>query len=441
MQAQEAWKGGVMGKMDANERKRSGERPPSVEEMKDFLPNGKSSGSRQEPKSEPAAVGSAEQIKRAIEKAWHSFTTEELLKDPPPQEFIWKPRIPSGQVSILSGPGGSNKTTLITAVAVCRALGLTFLDGTVPKEGVTVILSTEDRLEDYRRKLASLRLEMGSNFKADLVAKRVHLVDLAGESIRMVKSEFGQYHPTVLPDALADVVHEKATRADLIVLETVSRLAGGAETNESLSILVESAQRLCKLTGAAVVLVHHVSQDAGRRGVAGQYVARGGSALGDNARSSMVLTRLTEENAKQYAPGSDLSDSGMERLLVFSHPKCNGAKAATALLLERWDNEHGPVLRLADLSTRRAESDAEKIENLRELADRLTAQGVIVTARILRDYIEELGVAKHAIGKLIIEARVAGAIRVEPRKGKGLGEQIIANPKPERRPDWAEGTA
>src|SRR5262249_28736761 len=154
-----------------------------------------------------------------------------------------------------------NKTTLITAVAVCRALGKPFLDGTAPSAGVTVILSTEDRLEDYRRKLAALRVEMGADFDPELVAEHVHFVDLSGVSIRMVRAEYGQYEPTSLPDVLAAVICEKAPKADLIVLETVSRLAGGAETNESLSILVESAQRLCKLTGAAVVLVHHVSQD------------------------------------------------------------------------------------------------------------------------------------------------------------------------------------
>jgi RecA-family ATPase len=273
---------------------------------------------------------------------------------------------------------------------------------------------------------------MGASFDPKRVAEQVHFVDLGGEPIRMVEAEYGQYKPTVLPDALAAVIRERAPDADLIVLETVSRLAGGAETNESLSILVEAGQRLCKLTGAAVALIHHVSQDAGRRGVADQYAGRGGSALGDNARSSMVLTRLTRENLKQYAPNAKLADSELERLLVFTHPKTNGAPAAPPLILERYGNEHGPVLRLAKLATQRAESVAEKIEHLRALVERLTTQRISVSERTLRGYIADLDIPKHEIGRLVTEAEAAGAISRQRRPGRGGGEQLIANPKPDR---------
>jgi hypothetical protein len=385
-----------------------------------------------QPANDNQETGVEARLASKIRNAWHCFTPEELLEDPPPQSFIWKPRIPAGQVVVLSGPGGSNKTTLITAVAVYRALGQPFLDGTTPAPGQTVILSTEDRLEDYRRKLAALRVEMGASFDPKRVAEQVHFVDLGGEPIRMVEAEYGQYKPTALPDALATVIRERAPDADLIVLETVSRLAGGAETNESLSILVEAAQRLCKLIGAAVVLVHHVSQDAGRRGVADQYAGRGGSALGDNARSSMVLTRLTRENLKQYAPNAKLADSELERLLVFTQPKSNGAQAAPPLILERHGNEHGPVLQLANLATQRAESEAEKIERLRDLVERLTLRGIIVTERKLRGYTADLGVGEKAIGRLVTEAEATGAISRRSRPGRGGGEQLIANPKPER---------
>ena len=377
-------------------------------------------------------------IKSALLAGWHNLTPEDLRNDPPPQAFVWKPRIPAGQVTVLSGPGGSTKTTLLTNVAVCRALGLSFLDGTQPTEGETVILSTEDRLEDYRRKLAALRVELGADFNAERVAARVHFVDLSGVPIRMVAAEYGQYKPTSLPDLLAEVILERAPKADLIVLETVSRLAGGAETNESLSILVEAAQRLCKLTGAAVVLVHHVSQDAGRRGVADQYAGRGGSALSDNARSSLVLTHLTADNLKQYAPGATPSPQEMERLLVFAQPKSNGAKGAPALLLERHGNDHGPVLRLASLQRHRTESEAERIERLRGVVERLTGRGVAVSRTTLRDYTQDVGVSKDDLGKLVTEALAARALTETKRPGRGGGMQLLPaarQPIPER-PDW-----
>jgi hypothetical protein len=125
----------------------------------------------------------------------------------------------------------------------------------------------------------------------------------------------------------------------------------------------------------------------------------------------------------------------MSRFLVFKHSKSNAAHAGP-LLLERAYNEHGPVLRLASLHAKPAAEMGEKIEKLRALVERLTIQGVVVSERTLRDYTEELDTPKGRIGRLVTEAKVAQAVRLEPRKGKGGGEMLIANSRAEPRPDW-----
>ena len=284
-----------------------------------------------------------------LRDAYRRLSVEDLTTDPPAQRFIVHPYIPERVVFVLAGVGGSNKTTFTTYLAVCRALGRPMWGTVNVAEGETVILSTEDRLIDYHRKLTALRHEFGEDFDARRVAERVHFFDLSGVVARLVANDHGQYRPTEMADDLAAVLAEKAPRADLVFMETVSRLAGGVETNDGLSIVVEAAQRIARLQPVAVGLVHHSSQNAGKEGDTSVYAVRGGTALVDNARSVLVLQKLTEESSKALCPDAELSAEERERIRVLAHAKSNGALAAKPLLLESAYTPHGPVLRPAML--------------------------------------------------------------------------------------------
>jgi RecA-family ATPase len=346
-----------------------------------------------------------------------------LNADPPPPRFVLYPYIPVESVTVLAGPGASNKTTLTTYLAVCRALGLPFFGLPVP-EGKTAILTTEDSREDYLRKLAALRVELGDAFDAKRIAERVTLFDLPGHPVRLVEAERGTYRPTAFADDLATVLHEKAPGADLLIMETVSRLAGGIETNESLSILVEATQRVCRLAGVATQLVAHVGQETARLGVADAYAPRGGSAMGDNGRSTMILTRITKANRKEYAPGIELTADDYERLRVLVHAKSNHARSAKPLLLECHATQHGPVLRAAMLGATAIDREANtqaQIERLCHVVAELTAQGVDVTERKLRPRKDQIGCTERELDPLLAEAVASGKLRIPDRRTRGGG--------------------
>lgn len=357
------------------------------------------------------------------------FTADELRSEPPAQRFILRPYIPAERVTTLSGPGGSSKTTMLVYLAVCRALGRPFFGRTLPAEGRTVIVTTEDSRDDYHRKLAAIRCQLGEDFDAQAVADSIVLLDLSGIPIRMVETHGGNWTATPYPDHLAAILKTDAPGADLVIMETVSRLAGGVETNESLSILVEAAQRLCRLASAAVVLVAHVSQEAGRMGIADQYAARGGSSLGDNGRSSVVLTRLNANNRKQFAPDADLTPDDMERLLVLTHPKSNGAPCAKPLVLERIGTPYAGVLQPAALRTADEQQEDQRERLLSTIAE-LTAVGIICTRTSMRQRAKSMGVARDDLDSLIDAAVKSGnlAERVKPGRGGGLMLVPTANP-------------
>jgi hypothetical protein len=275
------------------------------------------------------------------------LSVQDLTHDPPPLEFILRPYIPAEMVSVLSGPGGSNKTTLTASLAVCRALGRHLFHNLYPREGETVILTTEDRAAHYRRKFAAIREHLGSEFNPRAISERIHILDMAGLPVRLISADRGeQFRPSPEIEELADALRRKAPNADHVIIETISRITGGVESNAAMSVLVTACERLSVLTGVAVTLVGHVGQNTARAGIADAYAGRGGSALGDNARSSMVLMPLTEKNVEEYGAGLEISDHDLEHTLVLTHPKRNGTAATESppRLLRRLSTRFGPIL-------------------------------------------------------------------------------------------------
>jgi hypothetical protein len=94
---------------------------------------------------------------------------------------------------------------------------------------------------------------------------------------------------------VADHLAALAQGAALVVLETVSRLHDGPETNEGFRALIASLERIALATRAAIAVVRHTSKKAGRDLASGaaidSHVGRGGSAFSDAVRSCLVVTR------------------------------------------------------------------------------------------------------------------------------------------------------
>jgi hypothetical protein len=107
-----------------------------------------------------------------------------------------------------------------------------------------------------------------------------------GLPVRLILADRGeQFRPSPEVDELAEALHRVAPKADHVIIETISRVTGGVESNAAMSVLVTACERLALLSKVAVTLVGHVGQNTARAGIADAYAGRGGSALGDNARS------------------------------------------------------------------------------------------------------------------------------------------------------------
>jgi RecA-family ATPase len=319
------------------------------------------------------------------------FSIDELNTDPEPAKFIW-PGIQDepGKVTAFVGAGALGKTALTAGVAIHRALGLPFL-GRATKPGGTIIISKEDSRADYRRKMAAQRVALGAKFDAKKVAECVLLLDVVGDATMLVESSHGGAASVndLLVQLWADAINKTGTKADLIILETASRLTPN-EDNTGMSALVSACELLGRLTHCSTLLVHHTGKEAARNGVADSYTGRGGSSLADNARAVMVLTAYPRDQKARSRLGVAVPEEMTDHALVLSVPKLNGAPPPPPLVIEKVPTPWALTLRAFDRETlARAEADAhrrrvaEGVQPLARLVDAASKAGQTVTRRAI----------------------------------------------------------
>jgi hypothetical protein len=369
-----------------------------------------------------------------LDKAWTSYSVDLLAEPPPPVEFVWDGYLPKGKVVVLAGAGAGGKSSLVAGLALHRAMGLPFLGRNV-RQGTTVIVSTEDDATDFRRKFSAWRSVLGDSYDLTKVAKHVHVVDLAGTPMTLVNSNRGQHSVDPSVEELAGLIKRNAPEADLIVLETVSRLGGGDESNGAMSAVVVAAEQLVQRTGATVILVHHVSKQAGREKTGDAYAARGGSAIGDNARSGLVLTAADKDLLKRLL-GDEPTEEQIASLSILFHPKANFSAKSKPIVLERVITPHGIALRVYQPPTGGVDGIPLRVVNgwkLKEFVTGLVKSGHKVSERKLRESPKVrmiLGVSKHAIPDAVHEAVEDGFLAWTDEKLPGGTQALTIGPAP-----------
>jgi hypothetical protein len=269
----------------------------------------------------------------------------------------------------------------------------------------TVIFTTEDGVDDYKRKLHAWKCAYPSAWRD--ANGRIHIVPLKGVPLALVDSSFGHADvPSGVVEALAGRTRELVPAGEVLILvETVSRVSGGDETNAGAGTLVVALERLSMLTaGGTPVPVAHVGKENARQRQTDMYAARGGSALADNARSVLVLSRPPERVLEKHGlkQGNEPDD-----LLVLAHAKHNRTPPEPDLLLRRKSGSHAAYFELWGGASKQvpaeenlADARARMGLRLRDVVRRVSGNGGrrAVTVNMLRDdYREELGIPKQRV--------------------------------------------
>lgn len=246
-------------------------------------------------------------ITSALDQAATPFTDEELAAAaiPHPHAFMSadgkRGLFPAGEVTVLAAPGREGKTTVVACIAKHYGLGWA-LAGMAPEAiGSVLVYSAEDDREQYARKFQA-QLAKLSEPDAKRLQRNIIVPDLHGEALsgwrEIVRLEARQPVRGAILEPLIALIKRLLTAEcplGLVIFETASTLSDAEEDNVGLRVLVSALKHVAKVTGVAVALTHHTSQESAKSLPTldlAETAFRGGTALVNNARQTLLAVNL-----------------------------------------------------------------------------------------------------------------------------------------------------
>jgi RecA-family ATPase len=211
--------------------------------------------------------------------------------EPPELDFVL-PGFLAETVGALCAAGSTGKGFWSIEAAMCVASALAngnLLNLDIKKHGRVIILSAEDGLTVLTRRMHFIASHLPQEARAEVEAN-VIAIPVVGWGVDINNPEW------------TDAIIEIAMGSRLVILDTHSRWAGGANENDNAqqAAVVMQYERVAAVAKTSVLFLHHVgktSMYAGKQDEQG--AARGASAIVDNARWQGFMQKMTEDAAKK----------------------------------------------------------------------------------------------------------------------------------------------
>ena len=200
-------------------------------------------------------------------------------------DWLWKPFIPYGKVTIVEGDGGEGKTTMILAVAAMLSRGVqppALVNGHLEEEKnvepITIFYaSNEDEIEDST---IPCFLRNG------------------GDLTRFAYSGELEHHITLNEEELTDIIQETGARLLIIdpfqsFLPKGTHLGNVTQMREVFTML----SNVAKATGSALVLVGHLNKNEASKDI---HRGMGSADISASVRSILLVYMNKEDRTKRY---------------------------------------------------------------------------------------------------------------------------------------------
>ena len=223
---------------------------------------------------------------------------------PKPDRFTIASYLPRKAVTLMTATGGIGKSLLALHAAVCVATGRPFLGCAIDGNKVAY-LSLEDDLDRVKRRL----YYCVAPADAEAVVSNMKIIDRYGKQTHVVSTEHGAVVVSDTPDEI--VAAFKGSGIDLLIIDTLVRSHSVNENDNALmSTVLVAYEKLANELDCAVLLLHHVPKGK-VTGVA--HMARGASAISDNARSGIGLIPAAKTEVEGM---SNVTDEMLEKELL-----------------------------------------------------------------------------------------------------------------------------
>ncbi len=215
----------------------------------------------------------------------------------PHRQLLYAIDLVRGELTVLASPGGVGKTSYAIATCVAGATGRKLLGDTIFDGPHTILyMNAEDSRVEMLRRISAFCLkhqvseqELGNFLLFGADDWQVQLLSL----LRAERGTSALDQPGL--DHLETLLEE--TRPDIVVLDPLVALCGGANFNDNgaMSLVMRALKRLATKFGCAILILHHNKK--GGDGTDAESVT-GAAAIVNLARRALMAVPMRSEEAK-----------------------------------------------------------------------------------------------------------------------------------------------
>ncbi len=222
-----------------------------------------------------------------------------LATSPEPRKWFAHNRLLLGRAAVLTGIGGSSKTTAMYHMALGGVLGHLPWGWKVDTTGTALLFLTEDTADDVHHSLDAMADGLGDE-ERELLGRKLKIFPMAGEDVRLLSIDQGSLFENSRGMGLIERCKQYGDVV-FIGLDPALALTEGDEMSQSHQrYLGQYCDKLAIKTGACVMLTTHSTKSSANADELTSHQSRGGGGITDAVRAEFVLRTMTAKEATLF---------------------------------------------------------------------------------------------------------------------------------------------